>query len=42
VGSFAALASDERLGTDPFYVCYDVQTSFMVDDFGSHYHDTNC
>ena len=42
VGSFAALASDERLGTDPFYVCYEVQTWFMVDDFGSNYHHTNC
>jgi hypothetical protein len=21
-GAFAALASDERIGTDPFYVCY--------------------
>ena len=41
-GPVAALASDQRLGTDPFEVCYDVVTSFMVDDFGSHYHYTDC
>jgi hypothetical protein len=41
-GPVAALASDQRLGTAPFSVCYDVVGHKMVDDFGTTYHYTNC